>query len=544
MSNLHLCLSSILAGVLAFEATGCIVKTDEGTPAAAGQSSGATTTAIDSFSTSVSSEAAELDTTSSSAVASTSQLTESTKSSQTTQSTQSTSSSLTESESTSSESLDTGATSGTASTSTSTSTATSGKEATPKVDCSKGLDVIQDPVLRNIAFVAMQKPTKEGKPALKLEEVTWLGSPFSFTTIPNAPKIRSLAGLECATALGYIHLRKQSISDLRPLNGLSALNGFAFGGNPASVANLADIPDRWATLSRVELQMFPGQEDVGWLGKLPNLTDLGLFEKGATNRVIEEIARLKREGKSGLEHLYLNGTLVDSLEALEPYAAKFDYLELRTDKPGFLASLKHFVGLRNLRIYGISALNLDFLPQSSQMLGVHFSYSSVENLEGLKKIQNVQSFKNLYLSGNRISDIGVLDRFIGLQELSLQDNPKLSDIRALASLPKLQKLYLSKCSITDLEPLSGLSSLKVLTLSINPNLSDLGPLSSLDRLESLKLAGCSIKDVSPLVDLISRPSAKLKSLDLSDNADICSHPSFAQLKKACDTHKVDLRSGC
>jgi len=114
----------------------------------------------------------------------------------------------------------------------------------------------------------------------------------------------------------------------------------------------------------------------------------------------------------------------------------------------------------------------------------------IKNLTGLEYAANLQS---LDLSGNNISDIGVLSRLTKLQTLNLRSN-QVSDIRALTGLTNLQAIDLGNNQMSDIGSLSGLTNLQTLNLD-NNHVTGIGLLSRLTNLQTLNLNSNQIVDI-------------------------------------------------
>jgi TPR repeat protein len=116
----------------------------------------------------------------------------------------------------------------------------------------------------------------------------------------------------------------------------------------------------------------------------------------------------------------------------------------------------------------------------------------------LKKIKTI---KVLDVSALALVDIGFLEKYTGLQELTINAPCSVSDVSALAKLSGLTKLSLEGQPLSDISPLSKLTKLKELNLR-NCQISDIAPLRKLTRLEALLLGGnTGITDFSVLKGL-------------------------------------------
>ena len=133
-----------------------------------------------------------------------------------------------------------------------------------------------------------------------------------------------------------------------------------------------------------------------------------------------------------------------------------------------------------------------------------------------------------------IVDITGLEFAMGLRELHLGGQNRITDLRPLANLTSLVELHIWHRRIADIppvtnldvSPLAGLINLERLTLE-NSGISDISPLAGLKKLQVLGLSHNTIEDFSPLAGLTNlwglriwdNPStdfSSLAGLDLTD----------------------------
>ena len=121
------------------------------------------------------------------------------------------------------------------------------------------------------------------------------------------------------------------------------------------------------------------------------------------------------------------------------------------------------------------------------------------NIQDLTGLEHAHNLRDLYLSGNSISDISLLAGLAKLTWLSLSHN-NISDVSPLADLTKLDTLGLNSNSISDVSPLASMTKLDTLGLNGN-SISDISPLIGMTKLTRLTLSDNNISDVSPLLAL-------------------------------------------
>ncbi len=181
-----------------------------------------------------------------------------------------------------------------------------------------------------------------------------------------------------------------------------------------------------------------------------------------------------------------------------------------------------------------------------------------EDFAGIKEFE-IGSIVNSYGSGvvddyKELSDIKLLEKFTGLQELSLlirfpqEDIPKwvkimakwgiidlrkrfAIDLTPLEKLNNLERLHINSSQIKELEPLSNLVNLRYLSLG-DIQVSDLKLLKKLTNLETLQMYQTSISDLEPLRNL-----SNLQSLDIWD----VKVSNLEPLKKLTNLENLTLR---
>ncbi len=250
--------------------------------------------------------------------------------------------------------------------------------------------------------------------------------------------IRDLTGLEFATNLERIELRRNQISDLTPIAELTRLNNIKLRGNLIS--------------------------DVSPLAELVNVDWLGLEENAITDlSPLKDLIKLNGIGISG--NPITNVAPLASLISLERIDA-------------WRAPITDFSPLAKL-------------PKLSWIeFGNEGALKTIPTLKGLKALRRLQ------IDDTNISDLSVLSELTGLEWLRLVNNT-ISDVSALADLKRLKHLNLDANIISDVSPLAALSRLEVLYLENNA-ISDPSALAGLKNLDRLDLRNNIISDFSAL----------------------------------------------
>lgn len=122
------------------------------------------------------------------------------------------------------------------------------------------------------------------------------------------------------------------------------------------------------------------------------------------------------------------------------------------------------------------------------------------NISDLSPIAGMTGLQSLYLSYNKITEVGFLRELTGLQSLDLPYN-KITDVSVLRYLTSLKSLTISHNKLTDVGFVSTLTGLEYLDFSYN-NLTDSGFLSELTELKFLDFSQNQLTDVGHLRGLV------------------------------------------
>ena len=231
--------------------------------------------------------------------------------------------------------------------------------------------------------------------------------------------ITDLTGLEHATRLERIELRRNAISDLSPLADLVRLNNIKLRGNRIT--------------------------DVSPLGKLISVDWLGLEENQI--RDLSPLQGLKRLNGIGIE-----GNPV-------------------TD----VSPLAEMISLEGIRAWNTAISDFSPLAKLPRLRWIEFSGNA--SISKLPSLKGLKTLRRLEINHTGISDISGLSELTQLQELTLHDN-LIKDVSPLANLKNLTHLNLDNNLIEDVSSLAGLNKLKTLDLKNNA-ISDFSPLEGL-----------------------------------------------------------------
>ena len=250
--------------------------------------------------------------------------------------------------------------------------------------------------------------------------------------------IRDLRGLEHATRLERIELRRNEISDLTPLAGLIRLNNIKLRGNRITdVSPLADLINvDWLGLEENAIR------DLSPLAKLIKLNGLGI-----EGNPVSDVSPLS--GLQSLEGIRAWNTPITDFSPLAD-GPRLRWLEVSDNRS--LSSLSSLKGLKSLR-------------------RLEINHCGISDLSGLAALTQLTS---LTLVDNLISDVSPLKSLKALTHLNLKRNI-ISDVSPLAGLNKLERLNLLNNVVSDFSPLAGLSGRTNIDFGGNPGFPRGGP---------------------------------------------------------------------
>jgi internalin A len=150
---------------------------------------------------------------------------------------------------------------------------------------------------------------------------------------------------------------------------------------------------------------------------------------------------------------------------------------------------------------------------------------------------------NLFIQGDFLKNIKLLEKFINLHELRIDGypfpeneipkwmailaklklyNPSIRntiDLNPLKNLQNLQKLNLEAIQVSDIKPLRCLRNLQELSIS-GSKVTDLGPLEKLMSLQKLKVSGSEVSNLEPIKRLTKLQVLAVESTEVKNLAPI------------------------
>ena len=302
-------------------------------------------------------------------------------------------------------------------------------------------------------------------------------------------QIENLTGIEHATALEWLVLANNEISDLRPLAALTQLDHINLRNN-----RVVDISPLASLIRLTNLHL--DENDIIDITPLANLTNLNHLELHSNNIVnIHPLANLAK-----LAYLELQNNRITDITPLEGLT-NLDYLDTQNNPifdagspvveipdPNLRTAIRETLKLPD----GVPA-NRDFMRQLTRLDAGDLGISDLTGLE------HATFLTSLALPHNNISDLRALTPLVNLTFVRLHNN-QINDLSPLANLAVLTTLLLGGNNITDIHPLANLTQLTTLGLGGN-NITDIRPLADLTNLEVLELENNQIVDHSPVDNL-------------------------------------------
>ncbi|MBQ9412573.1 MAG: leucine-rich repeat domain-containing protein [Oscillospiraceae bacterium] len=335
-----------------------------------------------------------------------------------------------------------------------------------------------------------------------------------------------IANLENLTSL---QLSNNFISDLQPLSGLTDLKTLYLDGNPVgdfsplySLKNLRTLSMKNVDVTGGELkdleEALPGCYIVSDT-RLPEAEQLNLGgqffstedeELSLTGLNLTDISLLSRCPQLCKLDLRDNG-----VSDLSPLAEleKLDWLRLWNNRVQDISPLAGLTALRYLDLDGNSVSDLSALSGLDRLEELWLNNNALDSLEPLS---GLPSLKKLELKNTGLSD-GDLSALYGLRnlkELSLADNPELTDgaVEALRrALPNCEIDTGKQVWTVDLGGKTFSSDAASIDAS-NCGLRSVKSLEHFENLEVLLLDGNDLTDLSPLYGLTG-----LRTLSVRDN---------------------------
>ena len=277
--------------------------------------------------------------------------------------------------------------------------------------------------------------------------------------------IRNIIGLQFAINLHSLHIRKNLISDISPLAGLTQLTGLWLADN-----NISDISP---------------------LAGLANLSVLGIYGNQISN-----ISPLS--GLTNLRGLSIYNNPISNIQPLEEMK-NLNWLRMSFEQSGDLSPISELNNLESFNYWGSGGAVPDLSPLTNlpKLRSVYIRGTQLD-LSPLARVINLESF-TLWCFGTPVPNLSPLVNLPNLTKIEILDGGK-SDLSYMGKITGLKEIYIINSGLSNISFLDNLTNLERLNLEGN-NISDVSVLADLTNLKWLKLTRNPITDFSPLAEL-------------------------------------------
>ncbi len=321
---------------------------------------------------------------------------------------------------------------------------------------------IPDPILRKVLESGSVLDKAPGAP-IYAHELAALDDLSLYRGVGAEP-VRSLEGLQHATALEFLNLSHQAVFDLSPLADLTALQTLILANNRIrDISPLAGL----VNLYSLHLNSNPTLKDLTPLAGMTRLVHLYL-----QFCTISDVSPLA--GLTELESLNLHYNLISDLSPLAGLTRLTELSVSGNHLVEDLSPLADMTGLTRLHAFALSMSDISPLAGMTKLTQLalgRWGYYAKERLPlDLSPLAGMTEMESLLVRRFDVSDLSPLAGMAGLTELYMTEN-RISDLSPLAGLGKLTKLYLSENRISDLSPLvanDGLGEGDRVVVPLNP----------------------------------------------------------------------------
>ncbi len=338
-------------------------------------------------------------------------------------------------------------------------------------------------------------------------------------------RVHDLTGIQFATNLTHLELDNSQVSDISHLRGLTNLDFLEIGGEFSDLSLIAELINlRYLDISDSNVS------DLSPLTRLINLRTL---------RAPEGVALPPAVIQGGIIHIpdsRLRAVIEDALETEQITPSAMSTLTtLKAGNKGVsnLAGLEFAVNLKELWISGNRISDLSPLANCTKLVFLQVWDTSVRDLSPLA---NLTQLEHLEFRSN-IEDISPIAGLTNLKKLrfygdGIRDisavadmtelvniefrHHEVSDLSPLVRLSNLEVLKLHDNHVSNLEPIRHLTKLRVVDIGYSYRIVDIEPLKRLTNLVVLTLAANKISDVSPLAGLVKLDELRLEYNEISD----------------------------
>lgn len=331
--------------------------------------------------------------------------------------------------------------------------------------------------------------------------------------LSKMPEIRYLTFTDCIFVTDFSNLKADSLRSLDIIH----------------CAGLKDFSsvNRLTTLTNLKIENSGANETLS-LASFSSLTTLSLNGN-------PQITSLKGIENTLIKNLSFAGTGVDDISILTALPLSQVTLD---NTP--VTDINPLCTLTTLTV--LSASGCELQPVTEMCLSLGLQTLNIDNcgLEGLSAFDALTRLSSFFASGNsfasapcfeksvatlsqiHLDNTPEIDSFLStlslcsnVTDLSISNNPSLTDLAFISGMVNLKTLHAENCSITDISALKGKNSLMYVYLQ-NNQISDVTPLASVSANKmDLELSGNLITDASCLFSTLSFNILRLEDNPLS-----------------------------
>lgn len=275
-------------------------------------------------------------------------------------------------------------------------------------------------------------------------------------------RITDVTSLRPLTKLTNLYLKGNQIADYSPLAAVYnhlKLRDFNMNFTGIYDANIE-------TAIRTELGKLTGDLTME---DLQNITELNLEKKDISDlQGVQYLTNLKKlylrennikfidplKNLIDLEVLALNNNNIENIKPLR-YLKNLVELDLQGNKVTDISPLMELAKLKQLSLMDNKVSDISKL---GNLVNLEILVLQNNEISDISILQNLVNLNMLYLSQNKVVDISILGNLFNLEILVLKNN-QISDVKGINAqkdFPKLRELYLSGNLITDYSPLDSL----------------------------------------------------------------------------------------
>ena len=302
---------------------------------------------------------------------------------------------------------------------------------------------------------------------------------IKYCNITNMSKIS-----EISDNLKSLDLAGNSITEIKGLNNKVNLNSINLESNNISKIEGLEMLYNLKTLSLWNNHI----EDITPLSANKNLISLNLMKNKEIDGNLENYTGQRLESLNEIGKILDNGgTIKLDIDKLGLFS-NYKKLDLSFQ---YLTTLKPLENLTQLTYLNLNNSNLTLEDVESQEILKNMSELSTLNLEGNKlknitAINELKMLKELNLAGNEVNLKEIEDIISNLNSLTVSTSSLKTIINC--DINKITTLRLAGSNLTELPDLSKFIDLTDLSLANNPNISNFNMLSKIKNLKSLNLS--------------------------------------------------------